>query len=518
MSRLLLVVLRGGSIAMLAFLITELGLIYNNDVFNFWEIASILGQLRDLSSYALYIGTYYICYGLLMLVGSLFVLTNVIQPYFYQNFMNIIFENMVGRWFYFPGLDTTTPTINIATDAMVELASSMVQDVYLVVLQILMLCVFFYAIRGSLTSNPGDSIKTIIFMNILIIIPMFFIGLGEIIGRFGLTTPEFLQEIIDRELLKPAIYYDISDDFWSYVTSEIFTVAMLSFVYLELVFQVAYVDQVTSPSIERELRLSQQIRSLKVEAERAVATIKQIEQDRREKAKLAMETEGALAGTTEEEEKALSLRTFMSESGKGRFSYISELIEKKKLEREEKAREMAMKDTRKLNNYLDKLFKQDKEAYNAITAKTSAPSSANLISSTIMSLASRIVVISLIAWAAIHPRFVFLNIFHSPPAIAESVEMTSPEAVLSLFIPFLLIIPLVSAIIRITKHSKLNEMLRLEAIQRSGLTEEELEELNKRRNKVAEQEVVMDQDKDAARAAAKAAAQTPVTPNTNPNP
>jgi hypothetical protein len=111
-----------------------------------------------------------------------------------------------------------------------------------------------------------------------------------------------------------------------------------------------------------------------------------------------------------------------------------------------------------------------------------------------------------------------LTIFQSPPAIAESVEMTSPEAVLSLFIPFLLIIPLVSAIIRITKHSKLNEMLRLEAIQRSGLSEEELEELSKRRSKVAEQEVVMDQDADAAKAQAKSAAQVSATPNSNPNP
>ncbi len=60
---------------------------------------------------------------------------------------------------------------------------------------------------------------------------------------------------------------------------------MLSFVYLEIVFQVSYVDEVTAPLIEREARLKSQIRVLKVEADRAIATIKQMEENKKEERK-----------------------------------------------------------------------------------------------------------------------------------------------------------------------------------------------------------------------------------------
>ncbi len=167
----------------------------------------------------------------------------------------------------------------------------------------------------------------------------------------------------------------------------------------------------------------------------------------------------------------------MSETGKGRFSYVAELIEKKKLEKEEKMRMGAMKDTRRLANYLDKLFRQDPDAYSTLTAKSSSPSATNLISSTIINLASRIVIITVLAWICIHPYFIFVNVFQTPAAISQSIEISTPEAVLSIFIPIVLIIPLMSTIIRIAKHNKLNETLRLEAIQRSGMTEAELNKL-----------------------------------------
>jgi hypothetical protein len=147
---------------------------------------------------------------------------------------------------------------------------------------------------------------------------------------------------------------------------------------------------------------------------------------------------------------------------------------------------------------LEKLFKQDPQAYGNLTAKTSAPSSKGLIVSTVVNLLFRIIIITALAWFCMHPKIVFGDLFQSPDSIALSVELQTPEAILSIFFPFILIIPLISMIIRITKQSKLKEMLRIEEIQRSGLTEEEFQELERKRTQVAQEEVTMARDADIA--------------------
>ena len=70
-----------------------------------------------------------------------------------------------------------------------------------------------------------------------------------------------------------------------------------------------------------------------------------------------------------------------------------------------------------------------------------------------------------------------MNVFQPQPLLAKAFEISTPEAVLSIFIAIVLIIPLMSTITRIAKHNKLNETLRIEAIQRSGMTEAELNKL-----------------------------------------
>jgi len=86
------------------------------------------------------------------------------------------------------------------------------------------------------------------------------------------------------------------------------------------------------------------------------------------------------------------------------------------------------------------------------------------------------------------------------------VELQTYEGVLSLLIPFLLLIPLISNIIKITKHSKLQQMLRLEELRRAGLTEEEMQALEVRRTQIAEAETELAQDQDAAADRARKAA------------
>jgi hypothetical protein len=520
-SNWLLPTLRGVSILLLVLLIFMLGTIYDNKIFNIFSVFSLLGQIRDILSFLIYIAVYYIIYGLAMGVGSLFALFGSanFNYNFFGNLVNQVVNNVIGGWFYLPAEDGTAmiaPSVSEALAGATAVFTDIRADLYIVVLQVLVAIMFFYALRASLTNNPADSIKTVTLINFVIIIPLFFNQLTNVISIFIPTgNITFLSNILSQELLLDDIFVDITAlSFGEFITSNIFLVALFMFLYLEFVFQVSYIDKVTAPSIEREERLSRQIEVMKVESMKAISRIKAVEEKKREnkllqQARMTQEDMEA----EKEKKKRLSLRTMMSEKGQAGFSFISELIEKKKLEREEERMMDAMRDTRKVSNYLEKLFQQDPEAKNTLTAKTSAPSATRLIVSTFVSLGSRIIIIVLLTWACVHPYFIFNLI--SPDSIANSVELQTYEAVLSVLIPVLLVIPFISTIIKISKHAKLQEILKLEEIRRSGLTEEELRLLQEKRAKVATQETQLGRDQDAAADQARKAAQN-APPGQNP--
>nr|WP_147663096.1 hypothetical protein [Candidatus Prometheoarchaeum syntrophicum]QEE16217.1 hypothetical protein DSAG12_02047 [Candidatus Prometheoarchaeum syntrophicum] len=517
-SNWMLPTLRGVSIALLVLLIFMLNTIYEGDIFNIFSVFGLIGQLRDIFSFLIFIAVYYVIFGIASGVGMLFSLLG--SGYFnsdhFVNLTNEIVHNVIGGWFYLPdpitGNAMVAPTVSEALAGAQAVYGLISMDLYLVILQILVAIMLFYALRASFTSNPTDSITTVTLINLVIIIPLFFNQLNNVLSIFVPTgNVGFLNNILSHDLLKDAIFVNVINlNFGEFLISPIFLVALVMFLYLEFVFQVSYIDKVTAPSIEREERLTRQIEVMKVESLKAISRIKAVEEKKREKKLLKQASMTPEEMEIEKEKKKrLSLRTMMSEKGQAGFSFISELIEKKKLEKEEERMMEAMKDTRKVSNYLEKLFKQDPEAKNTLTAKTSAPSSTRLIVSTFISLGSRIFLIILLTWACVHPFAIYSVI--SPDSIASSVELQTYEAVLSILIPFLLVIPFISTIIKISKHAKLEEILRLEEIRRSGLTEEELKELQAKRAKAATQETQLARDQDAAADQAKKAAQNAPT-------
>jgi hypothetical protein len=480
------------SLVSLIWLISALGVVFDNSIFQIGELSELLGDVRDFASYAVYTVLYSL-YGavLVNLVGVLFNLVPSFDAAFFIYIAYVMFENIVGRWFMFSpvyraydeaGLpigdpifaEGAIPSMGQAAQSMQYLGLQMVDNLYLTMLQIFAIALFFYAFKGSLNSNPGDNIKTVVFANLIMIIPMFVKGLQDLLLSFGVVIPK-IDELVDMNLLSDSIYEGIADSFAEFLAQDIFLIALISFIYLELCFQVAYVDKVTSPSVERETRLKSQIQVLQMESSKAVQSLQALEEARRQK-KLE---DDRLRAENEQEETEINLKEFTSEGGT-RFSYISELIERKKLERMEAKMMEALKDTRRLNNFIQKLFGRDRDAFNSLTAKTSAPGLARLVVSSVVNMVTRMVLVVAFAFACCHPYWFMVNVFNVPPAIANSVEIVTPEAVLSIFVPLILIFPISAEIIKQTKHSKLNEILRLEEIRRSGLSEEELTQIKTR--------------------------------------
>ncbi|WP_371803746.1 hypothetical protein [Candidatus Lokiarchaeum ossiferum] len=509
----LLIGLRITSIALLVLLIIQLGLIYNPEIFNFWNIMSIIGDLRDIFAYVMYIALYGIFTGISFGFSAVFsVLGAVFSADYFINFVNSVFSNMVGNWFYLPNYNPDTmvatpallaPTLAESLSGLQFLFAEITEDLYMVLLQICIVIMFYHALRGTITSDPGQSIKVIVYINLIIIVPLFFRQIDIVLNMFSsffAEMPEWYTNLIEKDLLQPEIFVDIKDlTFGGFLTSSIFLVATTMFVYLEFVFQLAYVDSVTTPSVERELRLNRQIDVMHTEAEKAISRIKAIEEMKREKKaqkRLNITEEDRQA--QKEEEERLSLSALMSDKAESvGFSFIAELIAKKKAEKNEQVIMDAMKDTRRVAHYLEKLFKQDKEARNTLTAKAASPKASRLIASTLINMLTRIVLITAIMWVVVHP-YNFFAFLKSPDAILKSVELQTVESTLSVLLPFLLIIPMISSVIRVTKHNKLKEMLRLEELQRAGLTEEELLALESSRGVVDESGVQMAQDADAS--------------------
>ncbi len=502
----LLITLRVTSIVLLALLLAELGQIYNPEIYNIINIFSIIGTLRDIFAFLVYILLIGIFIGLYSLTGLIVGLLGGEVNFFALAGDNIFF-NLVGRWFKFTFIDdtiaTTTPTFEVALQGLRDLVLDATQDLYMVGLQLLVIIMFYQALRGAFMSDPGASLKVILYLNAIIIIPMFFLQIVVILEMFGISPlqlPLWFQDIVFHDLLYEGIFVDISElTLWDYLQTDIFLVALLEFVFLEFVFQLAYVDKVTRPSIEREQRLNHQIEVMHTEAVKAIARIKAIEERKRE---LKLE---ARANLTEDEREAqkkererLSLQSLMSEAGgQTGFSYVADLIRKKKEEKREAKMMNAMRDTRKIANFLDKLFKQDPQARDSLTASSSAPRASRLVFSTIINMFIRILVIIAMAWACVHP-YQFFELIRAPDAILKSVELQIYEGSWSIIIPLVLIIPLISYVIKITKHTKLEEMLRLEEIRRAGITEEEYDAMIAAREQgVSAEDIQMQRDQDA---------------------
>ncbi len=472
------------SVAMLVWLISYLGVVYNASLFNFANIAILLGDIRDLLSYYIYIGLGYLFIGLSELFRSLFAsmlyLARItVHTNFYRQLTLLMFYYIFGRYFYFPELEAgEIPTISKISELSSTLSFQIGPDIYLTILQVITIVMLVYAVRAIMFSDPKFAINVVIMVNLIIIIPLFIMGLQQLLAKFFIHI-DLIDQLVALNLLDPGILEPVSEDFSQFIGSKIFMFAMINFFFLEFAFQVSYIDQVTKPSVERETRLKNQIIYLQNEAQKAIANLKKME-EKREQEKLELlkaQEEGPVF-----QSEHMKLLEFMSEKGSKRFSYIAEMIEKKRIEREEKGLETAMKGTRQLVYFLDKLFVQNSESYHTLTAKTSAPSNVKLITSTLINMGFRFGAVLLLTFFSSHPKWFVESIFRSPESITMSVEMLTPEAILSVLLPLILLFPVVSQIIRASKHQKLQELLRFEEMRRAGLTEEEMAEVL-RRNK-----------------------------------
>jgi hypothetical protein len=240
-------------------------------------------------------------------------------------------------------------------------------------------------------------------------------------------------------------------DFLVFLESNAQVLAIVSFAYLEVSYQMIYSYTVGKPIEDREETLKKQLLALRQ------ATRKQDAIERGER---------------------VSTTSMSRSTGATAFSFLREAIERKFVGTQDALENLdAIADVRRLQIFVDELLQSDPKAKDELTAKAASPSSAYVIGSTITGSAIRFLSVIALAYIFLNPRMLIL-LLTLPPGIEQSIELLQPEIILLLFVPVLLVFPFVSMVI--TWFS------RREIIETEELTKEEKEAEKKRRRELTQ--------------------------------
>ncbi|KKN24389.1 hypothetical protein LCGC14_0895360 [marine sediment metagenome] len=400
---------------------------------NKYVIFAFFGAIRNVFSYLIYGG------GLLIAYFVAFATAGIYSNYMFE-FIETFFERFLSSWF-----SIGTPSLGEIPNLMLDEVGVLFNDLYLFAFQLLILISVIYAIRAFFNSDPKNhliALGSLIFMTVL---PLMITGLYDMLDLFNVHFP-ILTDMADplNNPLKDSLFVIPVNNFFQFIMSPVIVFAIVSYIYLELAFQVNYTDTVTKPSLQRRDRLEAQLEILERESHYVTANVDKI----KEEAKKRME-EIELA-----QQEGITIGKFFAKTGK-RFSYVKEMIEKKKLEEEEKKLVTAASKTRRLGRYVDRLFREDSEARDTLTASSSAPRAGNLATSTIVNFTYRVGLLLVLSFIIIHPLWFLDTIIRLPDAITESVAMYSPEVIIILLLPIMLIFPVISQLISFVKHRNL---------------------------------------------------------------
>ncbi|GAB4323189.1 MAG: hypothetical protein Kow0069_28240 [Promethearchaeota archaeon] len=496
--RWLVLIMRGLIVLAFASLFSLLIRLFNPDFValeNFTALFSFATNLKDSISYVMFLLFSMMPFLLSYLFAALFYASFFyFNPYFFMGVFSVLSQGIIASWFSFSGARPLLrfsfggggPKIN-AQDlsnlfaGLSSSASSMTQDLYYLMFQIFLFLSLLNGIRLIFSCKSKHALKSMFFFILMIVVPLSVQGLINLLSLFNVN-PTFLTSLPNP--LTPIVQESFETQIRYYLASVNFLIPLAVYGFVELSYQLEYVDLVTKPSVERATRLKAQVQVIQEQAKAGMAYIERVQEEiKEEKKKLGKVQESA--------------RQFLSQSTGG-FSGVKEMIEKHRLEREEREWLEAAHDTRRLGTYVNRLFVEDPEAKDALTAASSAPEPFRLAWSTFISLVTRSVFVAVLVVYTIHPQFLFEEVFRSPPAITESVEMLTPEVVLAALIPIILLFPVVGAGVRAVYQERLRRRLEaegtLEALLASIKAEERerwgiLKERKKKKKKKEEKEI-----------------------------
>lgn len=182
------------------------------------------------------------------------------------------------------------------------------------------------------------------------------------------------------------------------ITSPIFLIGMILYVFLEVSFQTSYALNIIEPMSEREARITKHIKRI-VEFRPSGGE------------------EGAVQSVGRQSKKFNVLAA----------SYMRELVEKRVFKKGE--RTVDVKATLRLQGYLNSLMATDHEVVDKLTARSAQPKASAIAMRVVPLMIARMVAVIVIAYLIMDPEGILelLGIIDSIPPLEMSLEISQPE-------------------------------------------------------------------------------------------
>ncbi len=206
----------------------------------------------------------------------------------------------------------------------------------------------------------------------------------------------------------------------AFFTSTIFLVSIICYIYLEASYQVVYFHSLLEPPSIREVQLRRQLSRLRADAEREVPV--------------------------RSDEEIPVPKVLQRMLGSEAFRVMREVIGRKLLRREWLIELEEAHEIRRLNSFVDNLFRVDVEAELTLTARAATPSLSKMAVLSLVSTVLRFAGIIVVAYLSFYPLFFIGSI--APSVIIESIDFQFlTEKIIILLLPLCLLFPLASTII-----------------------------------------------------------------------
>ncbi len=190
----------------------------------------------------------------------------------------------------------------------------------------------------------------------------------------------------------------------TYFASQIFLLALVHYIVLELAFQTAYALNVIEPTLLREKRIRKHLDY--------IINFVPPREDAEEKEDV-VQSMGSI-----QQSKRLDLLS---------ASYLREIVEKRILRREGQ-RDLGVKATMRLQSYIQGLKNHYLDLEELITAKTALPESGRVIRGTIIGIALRLVLVVILGYLVLNPQLFMEPLFKAGfPQLFNSLEIDQPD-------------------------------------------------------------------------------------------
>ncbi len=190
----------------------------------------------------------------------------------------------------------------------------------------------------------------------------------------------------------------------TYFTSEIFLLALIHYIVLEMAFQAAYALNVIEPTLLRERRIRQHLESI---------------------INFVPPSEDAI-------EKEDLVQSMASSQQSKRFdllaaSYLREIVEKRILRRGSQ-QGLGTKATMRLQSYIRGLKNHYPNLEELLTARTALPESSRVIRGSIIGIVARILIVILLGYLVLNPQLFMEPLFKTGfPQLFDSLEINEPD-------------------------------------------------------------------------------------------